>query len=407
MSYTKQEFLNALGVRSLHESFFEDYEVSLAEFDSKGAFFLADSFVEALQAEWGFLRDKYDFVMQELARVRANDLAARYAYLLYKMLLRNAGSPRITLEETPSFSDTQTRVDFEMAAYFSLLAFAPDMITAHKKRGLPTKVIADTLCDCFEDTIRLRNVTDGRDGFDDKVYFSWFQLYTNLSIVRIGILNFEVNKTFGNAVKVFKNKAGEYKMLSAAQEISNGGYIAGSAGYPDTAFVSEYCESDNAYIGYPVDMENACVRSEKITLPKSEWRLALDEGDGVFSIHIPSGAPITPENCVAQYREAFKIAQKYYPEYSVKALYCHSWLLDPALKDLAKKGSNIVSFGSRFLRYPTVSEGRGVFMFLFRKYVDNLEELPENTSLERAVKAHYLEGKYVYEVGGVIFEDML
>ncbi len=48
MSYTKQEFLNALGVRSLHESFFEDYEVSLAEFDSKGAFFLADSFVEAL-----------------------------------------------------------------------------------------------------------------------------------------------------------------------------------------------------------------------------------------------------------------------------------------------------------------------------------------------------------------------
>ncbi len=345
--------------------------------------------------------------MQELARVRANDLAARYAYLLYKMLLRNAGSPTITLEETPSFSDTQTRVDFEMAAYFSLLAFAPDMITAHKKRGLPTKVIADTLCDCFEDAIRLRNVTDGRDGFDDKVYFSWFRLYTNLSIVRIGILNFEVNKTFGNAVKVFKNKAGEYKMLSVAQEISKGGYIAGSAGYPDTAFVSEYCESDNAYIGYPVDMENACVRSEKITLPKSEWRLVLDEGDGVFSIHIPSGAPITPENCVAQYREAFKIAQKYYPEYSVKALCCHSWLLDPALKDLAKKGSNIVSFGSRFLRYPTVSEGRGVFMFLFRKYVDNLEELPENTSLERAVKAHYLEGKYVYEVGGVIFEDML
>ena len=150
MSYTKQEFLNALGVRSLHESFFEDYGVSMAEFDAQGCFFLADSFVEGLQAEWGFLNEKYGFVMQELARVRANDLAARYAYLLYKMLLRNAGSPRITLEETPSFSDTQTRVDFEMAAYFSLLAFAPDMITAHKKRGLPSKVIADTLCDCFE-----------------------------------------------------------------------------------------------------------------------------------------------------------------------------------------------------------------------------------------------------------------
>ncbi len=379
----------------------------MAEFDTQGCFFLADSFVEGLQAEWGFFGEKYGFVMKELKRVRANDLAARYSFLLYKMLLRNVGKPRITLEETPCFADTQTRVDFEMAAYFSLLAFAPDMIAAHQKRGLPERIIKDTLSDCFEDTIRLRNVTDGRDGFDDKVYFSWFQLYTNLNIIRIGILNFEVNKTFGNAVKVFKNEAGEYKMLSVAQEISKGGYIAGSAGYPDTAFVSEFCESDNAYIGYPIDMENACVRSEKIILSKSEWRPVLDEGDSVFSIHIPSGAPITPENCVAQYREAFEMARKYYPEYNIKALYCHSWLLDPALKDLAKKGSNIVSFGGRFLRYPTASSGTGVFMFLFRKYVQNLEDLPENTSLARAVKAHYLSGKYIYEVGGVIFEDML
>ena len=407
MKYTQEDFIAALGVTSPHETFFDGYEQSMAEYNSKGAFFLEDGFVSALQEQWHFLEEKYSFVMRELQRVRENELAAGYSYLLYKMLLRNVGKPRITLAERPLFDDVGLTVDFEMAAYFSLLAFAPDMISSHKKRGLPDKVIADTLEDCFEGTIKLRGVTHGRDGFDDKTYFAWNQLYTDCTIIRIGVLNFEMKHKFGKQVKVFKNDLGEYKILSLDREIAEDGYVAGSAGYPDAVFVAEYTETDNEYIGYPVDMSRARVSDEKIALRRDEWREVLSEGDGVVSVHIPTGVSITEENCVAAYRECFRIAREFYSEMGIKALFCGSWLLDPNIENLIKKKSNIVNFGSQYLRYPIKSGGRAVFSFLFRRPFERLEDLPENTSLERAVKKHYLDGKYVYEVAGVIFEDML
>ena len=407
MKYTEKDFMRALGAEEIYESFLDNFEESMAEYEENGAFFLADGFVAELQKTWGFLNEKYDFVMRELRRVRENDLAARYSFLLYKMLLRNVGKPKIKLTGRPSFADTALTVDFEMAAYFSLLAFAPDMIAHHKERGLSDKIITDTLEDCFEGTVLLRTVTHGRDGFDDLVYFAWNQLYTDYSIIRIGILNFEMNHKFPAMAKVFKNRKGEYAILSLNREIADGGYIAGSAGYPDTAFVSDYSESDTEYIGYPADMQSARVLCERVSLKKDEWREVLSEGDGAVSVHIPTGAPLTEENCLSAFRECFAVAKKHYPELNVKALYCHSWLLDPQIGDLVKKKSNIVNFGSQFLRYPSKSEGRGVFSFLFRKPFKELSDLPENTSLERAVKAHYLEGKYIYETAGVIFEDML
>jgi hypothetical protein len=43
-----------------------------------------------------------------------------------------------------------------------------------------------------------------------------------------------------------------------------------------------------------------------------------------------------------------------------------------------------------------------VYEFLFKKPAARLEDLCEDTSLQRAVKAHYLKGNYIYAQGGVI-----
>jgi hypothetical protein len=47
------------------------------------------------------------------------------------------------------------------------------------------------------------------------------------------------------------------------------------------------------------------------------------------------------------------------------------------------------------------SGGTDVYSFLFKKPVEKNEDLCEDTSLQRAVKAHYLSGKYIYAQGGV------
>jgi hypothetical protein len=52
-----------------------------------------------------------------------------------------------------------------------------------------------------------------------------------------------------------------------------------------------------------------------------------------------------------------------------------------------------------------MSNGLEVFVFVFDRAISslsevNLEELPENTSLAKSLKALYLEGHYLCETGG-------
>jgi len=77
--------------------------------------------------------------------------------------------------------------------------------------------------------------------------------------------------------------------------------------------------------------------------------------------------------------------------------------MDPQLSKLLKPGSNITAFQRKFTRFPFVSSGNAVFKFVFFKQCKTLQELPENTSLERVLKKHYLDGHYIYEPGGFFF----
>ena len=79
--------------------------------------------------------------------------------------------------------------------------------------------------------------------------------------------------------------------------------------------------------------------------------------------------------------------------------------MDPQLIDLLGPDKNISRFCNRFKKITTKSSGKDVFSYVFWKPDMNfvLEELPENTSLERAVKKHYLEGKAIYGTTGYFF----
>lgn len=394
-------------METLHEYFFDSFDKSMKEYDGVGAPFLKDGFVESILNRYPFLNDKRDFVITEHKRVRECDLYSRYSFLLYKMLVRNRGNQRITLAELPGGADLSARVDLEMAAYFSLLAFAPEMISHYEELGLPKEIITDTLADCFEGTVQLRNVTHDRDGFDDRTYFSWNQLYTNFNIIRIGVLNFELTAKMNASFSVFSNGKGEYRIMPMEYPVASGGMIAGSAGYPDEMFTATLTESDTEYRGYPVDTERARIGDSETVLKKAEWTRVLKQGDGVISVHIPTASRITEENCTLAYERCFETVKRYFPEFAERPIICQSWLLDPQIRDLLGEKSNIVSFGRQYLRYPIRSQGKAVFSFLFRKPFDVYENLPENTRLERAAKAHYLSGKFIYEVGGVIFPDTL
>ena len=118
----------------------------------------------------------------------------------------------------------------------------------------------------------------------------------------------------------------------------------------------------------------------------------------VLTIHIPSGADLSRESLDDSYQQA----RTFYPVHREaclrdgqlpEAIMCRSWLLSPTLRTLLKETSGIRRFAEDFQLYESEDESKGCYHFLFLVKDDTpAADLPENTSLQRAVKAHLMAG---------------
>lgn len=132
----------------------------------------------------------------------------------------------------------------------------------------------------------------------------------------------------------------------------------------------------------------------------------LEPNEPVIAVHIPSGIRLTPENCDAAYSECARIVRECFPEFKFRAFSCHSWMMDEQLKSMLPEQSNIIKFQSRFTTFKTGKATDSVFMFVFGcpgGVIPDISELPEDTSLRRAIKAHLIAGGRIYADGGLIF----
>ena len=55
-----------------------------------------------------------------------------------------------------------------------------------------------------------------------------------------------------------------------------------------------------------------------------------------------------------------------------------------------------------FTCYPICDDATSIFSFVFDRKPENLEDLPEDTSLRRGLKKMYLEGRYNHIFAGMI-----
>ena len=77
-------------------------------------------------------------------------------------------------------------------------------------------------------------------------------------------------------------------------------------------------------------------------------KAGLSEGDPILDIHIPNGAPLSPEKCRASIECAKQFYAKFYPEFEYHHIVTTTWLLDPTLEQFVGPQSNIVNFGKMF-----------------------------------------------------------
>ena len=131
---------------------------------------------------------------------------------------------------------------------------------------------------------------------------------------------------------------------------------------------------------------------ELFRLGSLEFELAaLPEGRKV-SLHIPSDASLAPEaidDSLARFRD---FAARFYPDWENVDLYCDSWLISPVLRDLLPATSRILAFQDRFEVLSVDTESLGAVNWVFPGPRKDFALLPENTGLQRKMKAFLLAG---------------
>jgi len=280
------------------------------------------------------------------------------------------------------------------------LPMIPVAVKNYRSRGFSEEMI-HTLLNTYKGCMDVVYSKTGSRGLN-RTYFNWLMLYSKALIFGYKGFQFEV-MAFPEQAVILKNRETDAVVPLLLQEkIHKSGMILGAAGCEGTdgSWTAEFLETEEGYYGYPA--VNGKVSGEKVFYPKEQWACALQPGQFVLSAHLPKGMDISKENVDEAFNTVKDIANRWYPDFEITALYCGSWLLDPALADIVGAESKIVAYGARFARYPLLSAGREVFNFVFPPNVTDLSALPENTRLERGLKELYLNGGYIHAFGGVI-----
>lgn len=72
-------------------------------------------------------------------------------------------------------------------------------------------------------------------------------------------------------------------------------------------------------------------------------------------------------------------------------------------RDLLGETTNITSFDRRFCPLTVKDPGKSVFSFVYGRTDLDIATLPETTTLHKALKKHFLQGKEIYNFGGFFF----
>ena len=139
-----------------------------------------------------------------------------------------------------------------------------------------------------------------------------------------------------------------------------------------------------------------------------EYELTEDkEGRKEIGLHIPSDTKLETERMNASLKAADAFIRERFPEWDGVPKTCESWLLSPALKDLLPEGSRILRFQEAFELEETYPEDDAALEWVFyvaegqRKEL-NISRLPEDTSLQRKMKAMIMKGRKPGAAKGVL-----
>ena len=398
-----EDLMQAVGVEKWPARWQTFFDEVMADFDAHGCPFADPAYYQKIAATYGFPSRYLPQYLQAAASVRQNEPLARALALVCRALTdREAFVAEVKEFSQPVAPDGADDVGYALFMALALGSTVPYTAGLLQKRGMPQDVVtrALALIENGIDSYAARH--EGRIGY---TIWDWHQRTVDGHLFRVGRLEAEFYTRFVDFATVFRRKNGDLLALAHGTTVHREGMVLDSAGFEDEtgAWEATLTEDQDGWRGFAYRPDSR-IDAKPVFLPRGEWEPVLCPGDPVIGLHIPADGRLTPEEVDAALTEIKAFAAAYFPEYRYRAFTCNSWLMDPQLETLLGPDTNIVRFSRRFTRLTRKSDGNAVFYFIFLKSgAVPPETLPENTRLQRALKAHYLAGRRIHESYGFFF----
>lgn len=357
--------------------------------------------IDRLEAEHNVFGQYYDLVRQ--TAVEINEDPVRSAWVRTAARYSRAGNSQQAYEIPQSQLDGSAMNDFLLL--YVLLPQIPDSIASYRARGFSEEELADLLGG-YQLSIRYVESKVGRPGIN-KAYYNWMIHFTKALIFKTCGLQFEVQAVPELAVWLYHRATGQLvPVMTGGTFHKTGVQQLGSFGYTDEdgAFSPVFSEDEENFYGHGV-FDNVVSRESR-AFPKKDWQCVGRPGESCLTMHIPRGADISRETTLAACRSALQLAKIRYPEHTIRLITCKSWLMNPNLKQILGTRSRITQFMECFTKYPNRDPaGSAMFSFVFNVRPENLEDLQEDTSLQRKLKKLYLDGGCLHSYSGAIYVE--
>lgn len=338
--------------------------------------YLTREFYENAHREHGCFPRSLEALCTEAERLAA-DPAAASGFVDLVEILRNMKKWQMRIAISDNVSMTNA---------LAVAALVPDIIDGLMRDGFSREISEKTVLD-VDESIMAPTLKGEAPGLDVALV-QWFLHFINLDIVRIGRLNFERVHEWHGRANVYENAAGEEVIFPyhIGMNAEGGACQHGE----DMAFFATITEEDGMICGHRA--VNGIAERAITRLPKSEWKLVLQFGDPTIGVHIPDKEPFDVATLEATYQEALPILKKCWPELHPKALTCQSWLMDHQMDTFLRPESNIVQFHKPFTQIPARANNTSALNYVFGEVPKSFENLPEDNSMRRGMKALYMRG---------------
>jgi len=283
------------------------------------------------------------------------------------------------------------------------LGFIPAVQAYHATLHLPVEITRDTCRQVACYVLNHRRGHGGRVG----VYrnqLGWLGNYMPSSIfLRIGRFEFW-RRTYSGEYRVFRRAADGATVALAA----NGTRFTAQGDRcfdpahpePEGCWLATACETDEAFCGTPI-APNGRALPCTVRLPRAEWCCALQPGDTVLDMHIPSGGKMALDLCARSFREAEALFRTHFPDARARAISCSSWMFSNQLEECLFPETNLVRLLREVYLVPYPCQPDQGLWFVFLQDRIDLSTLPRETSLQRAILDYLATGPR-WHMGGMV-----